>query len=319
MALKIYSLVRLNNMQINYITDNVSECEVICVSSKDIKHISQDVNVILGYDIQLDMPLIMSANHKKLQWIHTYSAGVDNILSCMEFIQSDILLTNSRGIHGIPMAEHILGIMLNHSRCFDEARINQKKHQWAKLTNPDELYARTVTIIGLGSIGKVVAKYLSSIGMRVLAVKRELTLEPFVEKIYDTKDLHLALQEADYIVATVPLTEETKNLFNKHTFSVMKPTAYFINVSRGAIVKEDDLMEALNNGVIGGAALDVFLEEPLSPTSPLWNQDNLFITPHTSATSPQYIDRSLKIFVSNLKMFPKSEHFINLVDKQRGY
>jgi S-adenosyl-L-homocysteine hydrolase, NAD binding domain len=255
----------------------------------------------------------------RLQWIHTYSAGVEKLLSNVTFSQSDILLTNSRGIHGIPMAEHVLGTMLASGRCLIEAWENQKAHTWKRLTEPDELFGKTAAIIGLGSIGREIAKHLKNMGMRVVAVKQTTSTEPFVDQLFTIDHLPAALSCADYIIVTLPLTPQTKKLFNRKTFDMMKENAFFINVSRGDVVEETDLVEALTTKRIRGASLDVFTTEPLPEDSPLWDVPNLFITPHHSAISPMYLDRSLKIFRNNLQIFPQRIGMLNVVDKQRGY
>jgi len=255
----------------------------------------------------------------RLQWIHTYSAGVEKLLSNVTFSQSDILLTNSRGIHGIPMAEHVLGTMLASGRCLIEAWENQKAHTWKRLTEPDELFGKTAAIIGLGSIGREIAKHLKNMGMRVVAVKQTTSTEPFVDQLFTIDHLPAALSCANYIIVTLPLTPQTKKLFNSKTFDMMKENAFFINVSRGDVVEEADLVEALTTKRIRGASLDVFTTEPLPEDSPLWDVPNLFITPHHSAISPMYLDRSLKIFRNNLQIFPQCIGMLNVVDKQRGY
>ena len=187
------------------------------------------------------------------------------------------------------------------------------------MTEPDELFGKTAAIIGLGSIGREIAKHLKNMGMRVVAVKQTTSIEPFVDQLFTLDHLPAALSCADYIIVTLPLTPQTKKLFNRKTFDMMKENAFFINVSRGDIVEEADLVEALTTKRIRGASLDVFTTEPLPEDSPLWDVPNLFITPHHSAISPMYLDRSLKIFRNNLQIFPQRIGMLNVVDKQRGY
>ena len=318
MSLQILSFVNLGDRQIELLRKNQSVGDIICKRPREAMDFLPYTDILLGYDAQINMDKLLY-QMPKLQWVHTYSAGVENILSSASFCQSNILLTNSRGIHGIPMAEHILGTMLLVSRCLIEAWENQKSHQWKRLTNPDELYGKTAAIIGLGSIGREVAKHLKNIGMRILAVKQQESVEPFVDKLFTIEHLQEPLSQADYIIVTLPLTQQTKNLFNHTTFDMMKETSFFINVSRGAIVNEDDLIKALKSNRLRGAALDVFSTEPLPEDSPLWDVSNLLITPHYSAVSPMYLDRSLKVFCNNLQLFPQSSGMINIVDKIRGY
>ena len=318
MTLQILSFVRLSDKQMELIHQSYPDCTLRCIRPKDLKDDLSDVDILLGYDAQMEMEKYLP-QMLHLKWIHTYSAGVEKLLSHEVFCQSDILLTNSRGIHGIPMAEHVLGTMLASSRCLIEAWENQKAHVWKRLTDPDELFGKTAAIIGLGSIGREVAKHLKNMGMRIVAVKQKESTEPFVDQLFTIDHLSDALSCADYVIVTLPLTPQTKKLFNAHTFHMMKENAFFINVSRGDVVEEDDLVEALRSKCIRGASLDVFATEPLPEDSPLWGVPNLFITPHYSAISPMYLDRSLKIFRNNLQIFPQRIGMLNVVDKQRGY
>ena len=318
MALQILSLVRLSDPQIELIYHSYPDCAVRCIRPKELADDIPDVDILLGYDAQMDLERFLP-QMPHLQWIHTYSAGVERLLSYKEFAQSDLLLTNSRGIHGIPMAEHVLGTMLASSRCLIEAWENQKAHTWKRLMDPDELFGKTAAIIGLGSIGREIAKHLKNMGMHIVAVKQKESTEPFVDRLFGIDRLSEALSCADYVIVALPLTPQTKQLFNLRTFNMMKENAFFINVSRGDVVEENDLIEALTSKLIRGASLDVFATEPLPENSPLWSVPNLFITPHYSAISPMYLDRSLKIFRNNLQIFPQRIGMLNVVDKQRGY
>ena len=318
MALQILSFVRLSDNQIDLIHQSYPHCQCRCIRPSEVGDVLSEIDILLGYDAQMDMEKYLP-KMPRLQWIHTYSAGVEKLLSNVTFSQSDILLTNSRGIHGIPMAEHVLGTMLASGRCLIEAWENQKAHTWKRLTEPDELFGKTAAIIGLGSIGREIAKHLKNMGMRVVAVKQTTSIEPFVDQLFTLDHLPAALSCADYIIVTLPLTPQTKKLFNRKTFDMMKENAFFINVSRGDIVEEADLEEALTTKRIRGASLDVFTTEPLPEDSPLWDVPNLFITPHHSAISPMYLDRSLKIFRNNLQIFPQRIGMLNVVDKKRGY
>jgi len=317
MSLNILALHPLTSQQtttISAIRDDV------CINSCKVANAVQympETDILLSFEQTNLVPLLDNA--PRLKWIHALTAGVERFFQIPGFAKSDILLTNSRGIHGIPIAEQVLGIMLNSSRCLFTSYEQQKKHLWKRIPNTDELYEKTVAIIGLGSIGREIAKRTKSLGMNVLAVKREKTTEPFVDQLYSLDDLTVVLNTADYVVVTLPLTDKTKNMFTLPIFKQMKTSAYFINVSRGPIVSETDLCAALTEDIIHGAALDVFCEEPLPESSPLWDTKNLLITPHNSASSPYYIDRTLRIFNENLRHFPQSSEMINLIDKTRGY
>lgn len=253
----------------------------------------------------------------RLKWVHALSAGVDGILS-PAFIDADVILTNSRGIHGIPMAEHVLAMLLSFTRGITASYEQQKRRVWNTLPL-EEVYEKSIAIIGLGSIGREIAKRAKCLGMKVLAVKRTITTELFVDKLYPAEQLPEALAAADFIVVTLPLTPQTRELFTLDAFRLMKRSAYFINVARGAIVREADLITALETGVIRGAALDVFQQEPLPPDSPLWSAPNLLLTPHIAARSPYYLDRSLKLFQENFGKLQSNAEMLNRIDKKKGY
>jgi len=221
MSLQILSFINLSDKQIEFLHKNRPGCNIVCRHPREAMDFLSYTDILLGYDAQINMDTLLF-QMPKLQWVHTYSAGVENILSSASFSQSNILLTNSRGIHGIPMAEHILGTMLLISRCLIEAWENKKSHQWKRLTNPDELYGKTATIIGLGSIGREVAKYLKNIGMHVLAVKQKESVEPFVDNLFTMEHLQESLSNADYVIVTRPLTPQTKNLFLHLTYPLFE-------------------------------------------------------------------------------------------------
>jgi phosphoglycerate dehydrogenase-like enzyme len=155
--------------------------------------------------------------------------------------------------------------------------------------------------------------------MEVVATKQEMTTEIFVDKLYKPEQLHEMLAVCDFVVVALPLTEKTAGLFTLEEFKAMKPTAYFFNIARGAIVREADLAKALQLGIIKGAGLDVFEAEPLPADSPLWSMDNVIITPHLAAISPCYLDRAVKLFVDNLTRYTQNREMFNIVDKKKGY
>ncbi len=276
-----------------------------------------DTDILLAFG-QTDLsPILPLAS--KLKWVQALTAGVDKFVALDVFRESQILLTNVRGIHGIPIAEHVLGMILSFTRKLLTAHDNQSLHKWKGLRGMEEIYGKKAAVIGLGSVGRVIANRLKSMGMTVIGVKQSMSEECDVDELFPHDQLNEILPSVDYVIATVPLTPETENLFSMKTFSLMKPSAFFINVSRGPVVNEADLIEALKSGTIGGAGLDVFCEEPLPSESPLWDAPNLLITPHHAATSPQYMDRAIQIFIDNLKAFPDTQKMINIIDKTRGY
>lgn len=317
MSINILSLHKLQEKHIAMIKEVVPDAVVNIAKASEASPYLPEADILIAFG-QTDLaPLLPAAPN--LKWIHALTAGVDKFLAIDNFRQSDIILTNSKGIHGIPIAEHVLGMMLSFSRCLFTAYNNQKAHKWQALKGIDELFEKTAAVIGLGSVGHEVAKHLKNMGMNVIAVKETLTPEPFVNTLYQASDLDKALFQADFVIVTLPLTPQTRNLFTLDKFKLMKPSAIFINVARGEIVNEADLINALENHIIAGAALDVFDQEPLPEDSPLWDVPNLFISPHHSSSSPYYISRTMRIFAENLRRFPAADSMLNVVDKIRGY
>jgi len=316
MSFNVLSLQRLTDDQIATIHAVEKDVNIrICKAAEAIQYI-EETDILLAWGLFDLTPLLEKA--PRLKWVQALSSGVDNMLT-PEFMNTNILLTNARGIHGIPIAEHVLGMMLNFTRGITIAYDQQKAKQWKHIRQVDEIYEKSIAIIGLGNIGREIAKRAKNMGMTVLATKQTPATELFVDHLYTPEELPLVLAEADFVVVTLPLTPETTNLFTLKTFQQMKKTAYFINVARGAIVNEPDLIAALNSDTIKGAALDVFTEEPLPESSPLWDMPNIFITPHIAAQSPYYIDRALKIFTENLNRFLHQADMLNIIDKQKGY
>ena len=276
-----------------------------------------DCHILVTWGWSETRPLYQAAPH--LEWIHALSAGVEKLIF-PEIQAADTILTNSKGIHGIPVSEHVLALMLAFSRGLPVSIRQQQVKQWQRMPTV-ELHDQTIAIVGLGSIGREIAKKAKALGMKVLASKRELTTELFVDKLYpaDNDSLLEMLGQADFAVIALPLTEHTHNLIGLPHFSAMKRSAYLFNIARGNIINEDELIAALQQKLIKGAGLDVFVTEPLPADNPLWAMDNVIITPHVSALSPAYLDRAVKLFADNLTRFVQGRDMINIVDKIKGY
>ncbi len=317
MTIHILSLHRLSEKQQAQIRTARPDIELSVADAKDCGPFLSTAEVLLAFG-QTDLTPILPAA-PKLRWIHALTAGVDQWLALDALRQSDLLLTNSRGIHGIPIAEHVLGMILCHSRCLLTAHDNQKERKWAALKGIDELGGKTALIAGLGSVGGEIARHLKAMDMRVIGVKRTKTKEPFVDEVHESAALEQLLPDADFVIVTLPLLPETTDLFSWPLFQKMKPSAGFINVARGPIVNEADLVRALEEKEIGWAALDVFQKEPLPEDSPLWSAPNLMITPHHAASSPRYMERAVALFIENLRQYPQAEKMRNIIDKERGY
>jgi len=258
----------------------------------------------------------------RLRWIHSAAAGVGRLLF-PALADSDVLLTNSRGIHGVTMAEHVIGVTLALLRSFPAVVRDQAAHRWpfTDLSTIRILHGRHMVVVGLGAIGGAVARAAAALGMRVSGVRRrpEAPLPEGVHQVRGPDGLLALLGEADVVVLAAPLTAETRALIGRRELAAMKPTALLVNVARGKLVDERALEAALAGGTIGGAALDVVEHEPLAASSPLWDLPNVLITPHTSGFREDYWDAVVDIFVENAKRLAAGQPLVNVVDKRAGY
>ncbi len=260
---------------------------------------------------------------KKLRWIQSPFVGVDSLL-IEEVKKSDVVVTCARGIHASQSSDHVFALILAFARKLPELLEDQRRKVW-KVRHPipfeplDELKGKTLGIIGLGTIGREIARKGKCFGMRVIGVKRNPSEVEYVDEVYGMDGMEKVLKESDYLVLCTPLTPETTNLIGREELRNMKRTAYLINIARGEVVDEDALITALKERWIAGAALDVARTEPLPETSELWELDNVIITPHVAGSTPYYWERATAIFVENLRRFLRGEELINVVDKEKGY
>ncbi len=274
-----------------------------------------DADVIAGFPWMIP-PL---GKARKLKWLHSFSAGVDRVLTD-ETKRLPVIVSNSSGVHATPIAEHLIGFILIFTRGFHRTLRNQLRRRWQKDETISELRGKTVLIVGLGDIGTEAARLAHAFGARVIAVARTKRVKPdFVDMLGTVRSLDALLPKADFVAICLPHTKETHHLFDMRKFREMKRTAILMNIGRGGIVQEKDLIRALQQKVIAGAALDVTEKEPLPRTSPLWNMENVIITPHHSGLSEKYMDRAVALFCRNMRAFIKGERLPNLVDKKLGY
>ena len=300
--------------QIKSITKNKVEVRVAS-DRREAERQARDADIIAGQPS--DIPSF--AGLKNIRWVQSFSAGVDKLLT-PDALKSPVVITNVSGIHATPIAEHILGFMLMFTRKFHGTWLNQTKHIWKPDETITELRGKTVLIAGLGNIGLEVARLSHCFGARVIAVSRAQKGKSQHADIFKTeKYLDSLLPEADFVCVCLPHTKDTHHLFDMRKFRCMKRTAVLMNIGRGGIVNEKELVMALKKKIIGGAALDVTEEEPLSPRSPLWDMENAIITPHHSGLSEKYMDRAVALFCGNLKEFLAGRPLKNVVDKKLGY
>jgi D-2-hydroxyacid dehydrogenase (NADP+) len=280
-----------------------------------------DTDIFVGFSLRPEQFLLA----RKLKWLHSTAAGVGQLMYA-ELRKSGIEVTNASGVHRIPMAEHILGILIALARRFPDCFRYQQQSLWAQqeLWNapirPRELRGQVLLFIGFGAIGREVAKIIRPLGMRVWAVTRSGRAEEgLAEQVFPASKLDEVLPQADFVVLAAPETPETRKMIGPREFALMKPSAYFLNVSRGALVDEPALISALEQRKIAGAALDVASQEPLPPENPLWKLDNAFITPHMSAVSEHLWERQTDLLMENLERWFAGDELLNRVDLNRGY
>ena len=246
-----------------------------------------------------------------LKWMHTFSAGVDSPFF-VQLMERGVRLTNSSGVTASPIAQTTVLYMLALSRNVRAWIQHQEKQEWTRHEFA-ELDGARLAVIGMGPIGIETARLGVALNMNVEAIRRTPNgTEPCPTFSFD--QLARVLSQADWVAVALPLTDDTRQIFNAETFAIMKPGAHFINVGRGELVDEDALITALQSGHLAGAALDVFATEPLPPDSPLWNMDNVIITPHSSSASAQSGLRSEDIFVKNFGRYVAGEPLINEVN-----
>jgi phosphoglycerate dehydrogenase-like enzyme len=263
---------------------------------------------------------------RQLRWIHAPTAAVHQF-QFPELIQSDVVLTNSTEVHGPVVAEHVIAQIFALAKKIPQIAVLQQKHAWGQETvwnsgpHPREVTGATLGLIGVGSIGRRVAQMAGAIGMRVIAVREheEKGTPDGVEKVFSPSQIDDLLRQSDFVVMAAPLIPATEKLINAERLSVMKPEAYLINVGRGRQVDEAALFEALRVRRIAGAALDVFEHEPLPADSPLWDLDNLLVTPHTAGLTERLWHRHYEHFSANLRRYLAKEPLQYTVDKRKGY
>jgi D-2-hydroxyacid dehydrogenase (NADP+) len=275
-----------------------------------------DADVIYG----LFMPQTMLARAPKLKWVQTMSAGVDRFADT-DIWHSPVTLTGVSGIHATPIGEYVLQLMLMFAKKAPEYFKMKAKHEWTRFM-PTVLRGKTVGIVGLGSIGKEVARLSRTFGMKVIATRRsakQMTRARYVDKVYPPEQLHQLLGESDFVAITLPLTPETRNIIGEAELKAMKPSAYIINIGRGGLIDETALIKALREKTIAGAGLDVTATEPLPPDSPLWDLDNIILSPHVSGGMEDYAARATDVFCENLQRYLSGKRLKNIIDKEKGY
>ena len=278
------------------------------------------VDVDVAFTSCLTVDAFRAAN--ALRWVHSPAAGVGSMLF-PDMRSSDVQLTNSRGMNARAVAEHAIALIFALARRLPKAFEAQRAARWVQheLSGLPTLHGRTIGIVGLGAIGARLAQMASGLGLRVIATRRDTKAEhpPEVAVVLPASGLPQLLAESDIVVIAAPLTEQTRELIGASELALMKPSSWLINVARGKLVREKDLIDALAAGRLAGAGLDVLEKEPPSADSPLWAMPNVIITPHVAGFRDDYWEAAVDLFAENLRRYRAGWPLLNLVDKQAGY
>ena len=259
----------------------------------------------------------------KLRWVQASMAGAGEIAERAGLQNTDVTITTASGVYSGPLAEFVMMALLTHVKDLDRLKRDKAEKLWRE-AHTETLRGKTLCIVGMGNIGRAVARRARPFELRVVGVKRTVREDDaawdYADELYATYDLYSALREADYVVVTLPSTAETYRLLDAEAISTMKQGAYFANVGRGKVVDEGALIEALRSGHLSGAALDVFEEEPLPEDSPLWNLENTIVSPHSTDNVPGLTNElQTELFCDNLRRYLKGEPLRNELDKKLLY
>lgn len=291
-------------------------------SAEAIKDEIADAEIVFTGEIKPEQLAVA----RKLRWIHSPAAAIHQFLFS-EFVASDVTLTNAREVHGMVVAEQVIAMILALAKRIPQDVRFQLKRQWGQEilwtgnACPREIAGATLGLVGFGSIGRNTAVLAHALGMNVIVVREhpEGARPEFIRDVLPSSQLDQLLARSDYVVLSPPVTPATKGMIGREQLARMKPDGYLINVGRGPLVDEAALVEALRARKIAGAALDVFDEEPLPESSPLWDLENLLITPHTAGMTEKLWERHYALFSENVRRFLDAKPLLGLVDKSRGY
>ncbi|GAA4622883.1 D-2-hydroxyacid dehydrogenase [Actinoallomurus vinaceus] len=288
------------------------------VTQKGLREALAEADVLLVWDFLTDALPEAWPEHGGPRWVHTASAGVDRLIF-PALIDSDAVITNSRGVFERPIAEYVAGLVLAMAKDLPGTYDLQRSQIW-RHRETERVAGTRAVVVGGGPIGRATARLLSALGLRTALVARTAReADPDFGRVHGFGELPRLLPEADWVVSAAPLTDETADMFDAATFGRMKRGARFINVGRGPLVVEDDLVAALREGRLGGAALDVFREEPLPGDSPLWQTPGLLVSPHMSADTHGWLEDLAEVFLSNFERWVSGRPLHNIVDKKLGY
>lgn len=257
-----------------------------------------------------------------LRWVHVMAAGGGSQVKAAELAPEQlerVRFTTSAGVHGGPLAEYAVFGVLAGAKHLPRVLRQQRAHEWSDRWMMGQISEQSVLLLGLGGIGREIARKLSLLGMHVMGCSRHQRPVEYVDEIVSPEQLHEAAARADAVVSSLPGTQATQGMIDKALLAAMKPGVTFVNVGRGSVVNEPDLIEALQSGHVGIAVLDVTAVEPLAEASPLWDLPNVILTPHTAALSAFEERRIAELFVENARRYLEGEALVNQVDTVEFY
>jgi phosphoglycerate dehydrogenase-like enzyme len=250
-----------------------------------------------------------------LKWVQALGTGVDNLVD-LPSLRRTVIVTNIRGIHGAAVSEAAIMAMLALSRNLPRTLRNQDRHFWERWP-ASLLEGRTVGILGVGVIAEALAPRCRALGMSVVGISSSKRAVAAFDRVYGRDELVAAVRELNYLIVLTPYSPATRNMVDAAVLSAMKPPSYVINLARGGVIDEEALVEALENGQIAGAALDVFGQEPLPEDHPLWSMKNVIVTPHLGGFFDGYAERALPVVEENIRRYLAGDkaNMINIVTR----
>lgn len=313
----ILVVIPLDEGEKERLKSKIPEAEYIFTSAKEVtEELVKSADIIIG-----NVPSEYIKGSKKLKWLQLNSAGTDGYCEA-GVIPEGAYLTNASGAYGLAISEHMLGMLLEIKKNLNLYYLNQKEHLWKDEGKVTSIEGSTTLVVGLGDIGGDFARKMKALGSYVIGIKRTEGQKPgYVDELYTMEALDSLLPKADVVALSLPGTKETYHLFNKDKFSLMRKDAIILNVGRGNAICTEDLCDALDNGVIGGAGLDVTEPEPLPADHRLWDAPGVVITPHISGFFhlSETLRRIVNISIDNLEHFKRQEPLKNIVDFKTGY
>ena len=297
------------------------ERTTIVLGGSDRDFASADAEIIFNWSGSLTLLREVFRISRRVKWIHSRSAGLEQTLF-PELIESKVILTNGSGVFSPSLGEFVVAAILYFAKDFRRMIRNQAAGVWEQF-DVSMVSGHTLGIVGYGSIGRAIAVRAHALEMKVLALRRHVSQpseeDPPIDESYGSEGLRQMLSRSDYIVVTLPLTEQTRGLIGKAEFAAMKRDAVLINVGRGPTIDEQALIQALSENTIRGAALDVFDREPLTPGHPFYSLENVLLSPHCADHTLDWHENAMRFFLAQLERFRSGQELLNVVDKRRGY